>query len=286
MRIWKSHANMYATTDEEYEKMIGAWEMLNLDNLTNYNVYDLENDPDRTEKVGIHRANLLLDEARWTLNRDGETYNPDVDDVRCKMVDGELVALDLTLMYPRGNHIVDTIEENFLDNLAEVGIKVTLVPEDMEELLKSYYREKERTTDMIYLATNFHVIVDPSITYSTDTTANHLIWNNTYSDDEDLWYRAVNMRKTDPKDVYDYVSKWISFQERYNEVLPTIPIYSNIYFDFYTSQLQNYYITAHVTWTQAILESYFGESPEGFEDDMEGFEDGDDMGEDFMEFED
>ena len=175
------------------------------------------------------------------------------------MIDGELVALDLTMMYPAGNHIVDTLQENFIDNLNEAGIRLTLVPEEMEELLKSYYREKDRTTDMIYLATNFHVVVDPSITYSTDKTANHLIWNNTYSNDEDLYWRAVNMRRTDPQDVYDYVSKWISFQERYNEVLPTIPIYSNIYFDFYTSQLQNYWITAHVTWTQAILESYFGE---------------------------
>ena len=148
----------------------------------------------------------------------------------------------------------------------------------MEELLKSYYREKERTTDMIYLATNFHVMVDPSITYSTDDTANHQIWNNTYSDDEDLYYRAVNMRKTDPKDIYDYVSKWIAFQERYNEVLPAIPIYSNIYYDFYSSKLQNYWITAHVTWSQAILEAYFGEAPEMVETEEEG--------EDLEEFED
>ena len=257
---WAKHRYMYATTDEEYEELLDAWRMLSLDNLVHYGVYDLEEDPDRTEKVGIKKANMLLDSAHWTLNRDGETYRPGVDDVRCKMIDGELVALDLTMLYPRGNHIVDTIQENFIDNLNEVGIKLTLVPEDMELLLKRYYREEERTTDMIYLATNFHVIVDPSITYSTDDTPDHLIWNNTYSDDEDLWYRAVNMRKTDPLDVYDYVAKWISFQERYNEVLPTIPIYSNIYFDFYTPQLQNYWITAHVTWTQAILESYFGEA--------------------------
>ena len=283
---WSRHANMYATTDEEYDKLVAAWEMLSLDNLTNYNVYDLENDPERTEKIGIVKANALLDYAKWTLNRNGETYRPGVDDVRCKMIDDQLVALDLTMMYPRGNHIVDTLQENFIDNLNECGIQLTLVPEDMEELLKSYYREKERTTDMIYLATNFHVIVDPAITYSTDTTANHLIWNNTYSDDEDLWYRAVNMRKTDPKDVYDYVSKWISFQERYNEVLPTIPIYSNIYFDFYTSQLQNYYITAHVTWTQAILEAYFGEDPEGATDDEEDDFWGDEWDDDLFEFDD
>ena len=136
------------------------------------------------------------------------------------------------------------------------------VPEEMEQLLKVYYREAERTTDMIYLATNFHVVVDPSITYSADKTPNHLIWNNTYSDDEELYQRAVDMRKTPPGAVYDYVSKWIRFQERYNEVLPAIPIYSNVYFDFYTPQLQNYHITEHVTWTQAILEAYFGEDPE------------------------
>ena len=170
------------------------------------------------------------------------------------------MALDLTMMVPEGNHILDTMQENFFDNLDKVGIKITPVPTPMEELLKSYYRESERTTDMIYLATNFHVIVDPAITYSTDTTANHQIWNNTYSDDEELYYLAVDMRRTDPKDVFDYVSKWVAFQERYNQVLPAIPIYSNIYYDFWVPELQNYNIVGHVTWTQAILEAYFGEA--------------------------
>ena len=271
---YQKFKNRYVKTDKEYEEALAAWEMYSLDNLTNYNVYDLENDPDRTEKIGIDKANALLDSAKWTLNREGETYRPGIDDVRCKMVDDELVALDLTMMYPEGNHIVDTIQENFIDNLNACGIQLTLVPTPMQDLFKSYYRETERTTDMIYLATNFHVIVDPSITYSTDDSVGHQIWNNTYSDDEDLYYRAVDMRRTDPGDIYDYVGKWIAFQERYNEVLPTIPIYSNVYFDFYTSQLQNYHITAHVTWTQAILEAYWGEEEEA--DDMDDFWDDDD----------
>ena len=266
----KQHPNRYAETEEEYDEMTEAWDALNLDNLTDYNVYGPGSDPEgEPEKTGIVKANQLLDDAEWTLNREGKPYQAGVDDVRCKMIDGELVALDLTLMYPRGNHIVDTIQENFLDNLAEAGIKVTLVPEDMEELLKSYYREKERTTDMIYLGTDFHVIVDPSITYSADPTPDHLIWNNTYSDDEELWELAVDMRKTVPENYYEYVVKWIRFQERYNEVLPAIPLYSNVYFDFYNSQLQNYQITAHVTWSQAILQSYFGEPlPEPEEDEL------------------
>ena len=251
------YANMEAATEEEYEEIVAEWKKLNLKNLTNYNVYDLKTDPNRTQKVGINKANELLDSAGWTLNHSGETYRPGEDDVRCKMIDGELVSLELSLMYPRGNHIVDTLQENFIDNLALAGIQLTLVAEDMEELLKSYYREKDRTTDMIYLATNFHDVVDPSITYSADTTANHQIWNNTYSDDEELWNLAVDMRKTEPMDVYGYVKKWVAFQERYNEVLPAIPVYSNIYYDFFSRQLQNYVITSHVTWSQAILEATF-----------------------------
>ena len=239
----------YVTTQEEYDRAVAAWDRLSLDRLTQYN-------------VDTARANALLDSAGWTLNRDGGPYRPGKDDVRCKMVDGELTALDLTMMYPEGNHIVDTLQENFIDHLNECGILLTLVPTPMQDLFRSYYRETERTTDMIYLATNFHVIVDPSITYSCDPTADHLLWNNTYSDDEELYWDAVNMRKTDPADVYGYVSKWITFQERYNEVLPAIPIYSNIYFDFYTPYLRNYNITAHVTWSQAILEAWLGDEPE------------------------
>ena len=242
------YRNRYVKSDLEYDQAIAAWETLNLDNLTEYH-------------VDTDKANAILNSAGWTLNRNGGIYRPGIDDVRCKRIDDELVALDLTMMYPEGNRIVDTIQENFIDNLNICGIKLTLVPTPMQDLFYSYYRETERTTDMIYLATNFHVVVDPSITYSADDEATHKMWNNTYSDDEDLYWRAVNMRKTEPGDIFEYVSKWVSFQERYNEVLPTIPVYSNIYFDFYVPQLQNYHITAHVTWTQAILESYFGEDP-------------------------
>jgi ABC-type transport system substrate-binding protein len=254
-----SYKNRYVRTQEEFDSAIAAWETLSLDNLTHYGVYDLENDPNRTEKTGIKKANALLDDAGWTLNAEGGTYQPGVDKVRAKKIDDKLVTLNLKMMYPEGNHIVDTIQENFIDNLNEVGITLELVPTPMQDLLYSYYRQTERTTDMIYLATNFHIMVDPSITYSTDKTLNHEIWNNTYSDDEELWYKAVDMRRTDPMDVFGYVSKWVSFQERYNEVLPTIPVYSNIYYDFYTDQLQNYFITGQVTWSQAILLAYFGD---------------------------
>ena len=47
----KKHRYRYAATDEEYEELLEAWDALSLDGLTNYNVYDLETDPERTEKT-------------------------------------------------------------------------------------------------------------------------------------------------------------------------------------------------------------------------------------------
>ncbi len=286
--ITKKYKHRYVTTQEEYDQAIAAWEFLAdewKDRLTEYT-------------VDLDKAEALLVKGNWTLNRNGEPYQAGVDDVRCKkMEDGSIVALDLKMMYPEGNHMAEIMLEsgkdelavegkdwsrNFVDNLARIGIKLELVPEPMEDLLKSYYRQTDRTTDMIYLATNFHVIVDPSITYSAEQDPSHLVWNNTYSDDEELWRDAVHMRQTEPGDIYEYVAKWIEFQKRYNEVLPTIPIYSNIYFDFFTQYLQNYQITGQVTWSQAIIPAYFGleaiplteeEEPGGEEDDSETFDD-------------
>jgi len=73
------------------------------------------------------------------------------------------------------------------------------------------------------------------------------------------------------------VSKWMAFQKRYNTILPTIPIYSNVYFDFFTQYLQNYEITAQVTWSQAILLAYFGVPETPAEEELEEGEEGDDL---------
>ena len=264
---------MYYENDAEMEACVAAWDMLRK---------RWKDDDGNTllvhYTVDIDEANRLLDKAGWVLNKAGEAYKAGTDEVRCKKINDELVPLELKMMYPKGNHMIEFMQEEnmFVDNLAKAGIKLEFVAEPMEELLRYYYREKERTTDMIYLATNFHVIVDPSITYSTDTSVGHKVWNNTYSDDKALFDDAVAMRKTEPGSYYEYVEKWMTFQERYNTVLPTIPIYSNIYFDFYTPLLQNYNITNNVTWSQAILPAYFGlpevaeeEAAEG-EEDLEG----------------
>lgn len=235
--------NRYARNYQQYMTMLSNWRQLTLKDLTVYT-------------VDTKKANSLLDNAGWTLNQDGTAYRAGTDEVRCKRVNGELVALDLKLMHLEGSPIADVIQANSVENLKACGIKLTFVPASAKDLLSAYYRQTERTTEMIFLATNFNTVYDPAISLCTDTSANHQLWNTMYTNDEILYRLAVDMRRTTPGDEFTYLTKWIAFQKRYNQVLPAIPVYSNTYYDFYTPQLHNYSILSHTNWAQAIIESY------------------------------
>ena len=207
---------------KEYEQKIAAYGKRNLDKLIHYTV--------DTEK-----AASILDKDGWKLNADG-----------LREKDG--VVLDLTMIYPEGNNVADYLKETFLDNLEAVGIRLTLKEMPMAELLSVWYQQEERTADMIYMASNFDLLFDPFAYFDKDGS-----WAYTNLKDKALQNFARAMSRTKPGDVLSYLDRWIQFQQRFNSVLPMIPIYGNIYYDFYTSSLQNYNIAAHSTWGEAIV---------------------------------
>ncbi len=253
-----------------YEADLKAWDELSLDDMK---VYDLD----------VEEAVKLLVSDGWVLNREGEEFDPEKDDVRCKEIDDELVALDLTLIYPEGNKISESFDENFIQYLKEAGIALTVKGLPMTDLLNVYYRQDgERDCDMIYLATNFELKFDPSQTFkpseveeepeteavseaeeaAKEEQAEEVepnIYNVTGIEDQQLYDLAVAMRRTEPEKVLEYCQEWIAFEERFAEVLPVIPVYSNVYFDFYPKVLHNYNISSHVSWGQAIVEAYLSD---------------------------
>ncbi len=203
------------------------YEALNLDNLTVYG-------PDAA------KAAELLDGDGWTLNADG---------IREK--DG--TALNLKLLIPEGNTIGKEFEEYLVPNLEQVGIKLEIETLPMAELLSAYYGQSENSADMIFLASNFDLIFDPTPVFA-DSVENE--------DGKALYDLAVAMRSTKAGDVLGYMKNWVAFQEKFNECLVMIPIYGNTYFDFYTDELQNYKIDENTTWAQAIVGARLGEEEE------------------------
>ena len=253
--------------DEAYEAELQAWQELSLEDVK---VYDLD----------VEAAADLFAKDGWTLNQDGDPFDPEKDEIRCKYLNGELTSLELTMMVPEETHIAEVLQENFADHLAEAGAKLTITETDSQTLLNTYYRLTERDCDMIYLATNFDVVFDPSAHFrpeeAEEETAEETeeeaaddteeaeedangepavqnVYNTTGIDDEQLYQLAVDMRRTEPGDTLTYCQKWIEFQKRFAEVMPMIPIYSNVYFDFYPRYLQNYHISENITWSQAIV---------------------------------
>lgn len=225
----------------EYNEAKAAFEELTLDNLTSYT-------------VDTETAAKLLDQDGWTINDDG-----------LREKDG--VVLDLKMTYPEGNNITEYLDRNFLSNLEQVGIRLTVEELPMNELLSRWYQQEERDEDMIYLASNFDLIFDPSAYFSADGT-----WAYTSLADDTLYAEAVAMRSTEPGDVLTYVQHWVAFQERFNQILPMIPIYSNIYFDFYTRYLQNYNIDQNATWGEAIVPAFLSDVVEEPQEETDTFE--------------
>lgn len=265
----KAAAEERARLEEEMAITRAAWDALGSAMATTVPVYRY--DPEK--KAEVHQ--LLVDDG-WGLNENGEPFDPEKDEVRCKEINGQMVKLDLTMAYPEGNPISDFFSDSLLDKLAEQGIKVTMVPVEMNELRAMLHRDVERTCDMIYISTNFDEVFDPSPMFDvTDSEKGNT--NFTGINDPMLYELARDMSRTEPGDNYTYATKWVKFQARYQEVVPSIPVYGNVYVDFYTSCLQNYNVNQNVTWTEAIIGAYMSdpmmEEP-NFEDDSV-FTDGD-----------
>ena len=178
--------------------------------------------------------------------------------MRCKQIEDAIVPLELSMIFPEGNAIEEYLTTEFVENLKQVGVALTVEAKPFTELLEIYYRQTERNADMIYLATNFAYVFEPSATFNPDD-AYQGVNNRTAIKDEKLYALATDLRQTEPGDVLTYCQKWVALQEYYTEVLPTMPVYSNVYFDFYTSHLQNYNVAGDVSWSRAIVGAYLGD---------------------------
>ena len=222
-----------------YEAALLAWEEMSLEDLTLYT-------------LDTAAAANLLDQDGWQLNSQG---------IREKEIDGETVTLDLKLICPVGNNIDEVLQRMMIPNLEAVGIRMTIEKVGMSELLSRWYGMETRDADMLYLASNFDLLFDPSAQF-TQNSEGQASWYYTQGDHTELYQLALEMAHTEPGDVLGYMEKWIAFQRMFNEQLPMLPFYSNVYFDFFTENLHDYQISEMVTWGNAIVESALYIAPE------------------------
>lgn len=221
------------------------WAGLSLDSLTQY-------------QQDIDLARSLLIQDGWTMDESGEQFNEGVDALRYKRVDGELMPLTLRFAKQKDNPAADLAVLKLMEPMQSLGMQLEVIELTFGDLLNSYYRKGDRLFNMAYLATNFSSVFDPYYVFDTDEQYQGLI-NTSGLMDEQLAQSALELRQTQPGDLLGYCQRWIAFQNTFNDKLPMIPLYSNIYHDFSIEGLIDYDPSREANWPSALLYASLGE---------------------------
>lgn len=199
-------------------------------------------------------AAALLAKDGWTLNAEGGEFKPETDFQRYRLEDGLLKPLQLRLAISEDNKAGELVASMLGENFAGVGGELEVSRIGMEELLRRYYRQEERGFDLFFLGTNFTYVFDPYYSYQTgDEYQGAMNMNTSGLLDERLLALANRLRQTEPGNRYIYLARWMAFQRYWAEVLPMVPLYSNIYSDIYAPWITNYRPERYWNWGTAIL---------------------------------
>ena len=191
----------------------------------------------------LAKAEQCLVDDGWTLNAKGEEYKKGTDDVRYKMVDGELMACEIQWGMV-DNEVSKLLATMLPDNLAEIGIKLVPTSIDFSVLLNNLSREgiDKPVYHMFNMGVTFARENDCSYYYNTDKKYDQFNNNKIY--DQELSDLATAMIETDSSDKEGYADKWLEFEKRWNELLPDLPLYSDEYHEFFNPKLKNYETSA------------------------------------------
>ena len=160
---------------------------------------------------------------------------------------------------PESEEIRKKLELTLITPLKEAGIRLTVVPVSMEALQESYVSGKNSGYDMLYLGENFSRVFDPELLKprEEDNGDAELVRAR-----EEVYALALDMVRTEPEDTDGFVRKWTVMQEKITETLPLLPVYSNLYFDFYTRELHQYDVTQGASWAEAVVRSCMSDMEE------------------------
>ena len=132
-------------------------------------------------------------------------------------------------------------------DVAAAGMEIKQTVMTFSELLNWLYRDGSEdakyavpTYQMFNLASGFTPAYDLMTQYTIDPKFLEQGTNTNFIKDEKLAKLAKDMVKVDPDDKETYKKNFVAFIERWNELLPDIPLYSNIYHDFYAEKLKDY----------------------------------------------
>lgn len=222
------------------------------------------------------KAVELLEADGWVLDENGNPYE---SGTRYKEVTAEEAGdypLNVTLADGRilmPLHIMwASSEDNPVSELlavmltngqqtADAGMIIEQTTMTFDELLLYMYRDATQgdkygvpTYGMYNLATNFYANYDQSYSFTSDPDMVALGYNQNYLFDDELDQLSMDMvYGVEAGDDETYLKIWQDFIIRWNELLPNLPLYSNVYHTIYPEWLEGFEQNSLWGFEDAIL---------------------------------
>ena len=229
------------------------------------------------------KAVELLKQAGFVYNADGSDYVDGSGEIRYAKVTAEQaqyydnfnkVLADGTILMPATlnwasseNNSVSALLSTMLANseaTKNAGVSIVKTEMTLPELLNYIYRQDAYgiggdysvpTYNMFNLATGWNAgVYDSAYNWSTDPTYIEMGYNVQHLYDDELDKLSMDMvYGVEPGDEATYLDMWQKYVIRWNELLPMVPLYANIYVTLYPNTIDNYAEDSFWGFERAIL---------------------------------
>ena len=229
------------------------------------------------------KAVELLKQAGFVYNADGSDYVDGSGEIRYAKVTAEQaqyydnfnkVLADGTILMPATlnwasseNNSVSALLSTMLANseaTKNAGVSIVKTEMTFPELLNYMYRQDAYgiggdysvpTYNMFNLATGWNAgVYDFAYNWSTDPTYIEMGYNVQHLYDEELDQLSMDMvYGVEPGDEATFLELWEKYVIRWNEELPMVPLYANIYVTLYPNTIDNYAEDSFWGFDRAIL---------------------------------
>lgn len=246
----------------------GLWQYQMAEEWLNENLNTYPYDPEAAVKT--------LEEDGWVLAEDGTPY---VEGIRWKEVTPEqagtyqynvtladgriLMPLKLDWSSSDGNSVSDLLSVMLAngEQTKAAGIEINQQVMTFTELLNYYYRDATQgdkygvpTYCLFNLANNFNPAFDQSYEWTQDPDMIAQGYNVSRLYDPEIDKLSMDMvYGVESGDIDKYMEIWKAYELRWNEQLPQVPLYSNVYITMYPDWLENYTQDSFWDFQQAIL---------------------------------
>ncbi|MBE5962535.1 MAG: ABC transporter substrate-binding protein [Lachnospiraceae bacterium] len=186
-----------------------------------------------TYAYSLDSAIKELEDGGWVLDENGDPY---VSGIRYKKLDdGTLMPLVIEWCSSENNSVSDLLVTKLANNpdVAAAGMQINQTVMSFNELITYYTGEPGY--HMFNMGVGFTAVFNMTQSYKIGGTGNY----NRIADEE-LASLASDMVLVPAGDDEAFLAKWVKFEQRWNYLLPDLPLYSNEYHDFFTTRVKGY----------------------------------------------